>query len=112
MKFRRQNGRNRTKFIYIRSHFVQKRLNFVSTKNILNFDFVLGRKGREQPRTNPDGHLKIRFRSAKSMLKKNLANKIFGYLARCEQEICIWTLQIENFGSKWDENAEFDSAKI
>ena len=45
-------------------------------------------------------------------LKKNLANKIFGYLARCEEDFGIWTLQNQKFGSKWDENAEFHSAKI
>ena len=45
-------------------------------------------------------------------LKKNLANKLFEFLARCEEKICIQTLKIENFGSKEDENAEFDSAKF
>ena len=46
-------------------------------------------------------------------LKKNLANKIFGYFkARCEENFGIQTLPNQNFGSKFDENTEFDSAKI
>ena len=45
-------------------------------------------------------------------LKKNFANKIFGYLARCEGKFCTTTLKNKNFGSKWDENADTHSAKI
>ena len=44
-------------------------------------------------------------------LKKHF-EKYFGYLARCEGKLCIWTLKIENCWLKWDENAETDSAKI
>ena len=45
-------------------------------------------------------------------LKKNLANKIFRYLARCEGNFRITTLKIKQFGSKWHENADTHSAKI
>ena len=45
-------------------------------------------------------------------LKKNLANKIFGYLARCDGNFGTTTLKIKFFGSKLDQNAETDSAKI
>ena len=37
-------------------------------------------------------------------LKKNLANKIFGYLARCEGKFCTTALKIKNFESKLDPN--------
>ena len=37
--------------------------------------------------------------------------KYFGYLARCEENFGAWTLQNRNFGLKFDENAEIDSAK-
>ena len=38
--------------------------------------------------------------------------KYFGYLARCEGKFRTTTLQNTKFGSKWDENTEFHSAKI
>ena len=50
-----------------------------------------------------------------SKLKKNLTSKIFGYLARCEEDLILaWPFKIEilNFWSKFDENADIDSAKI
>ena len=36
----------------------------------------------------------------------------FGYLARCEGKFCTTTLNNQNLASKWDENADTDSAKI
>ena len=38
--------------------------------------------------------------------------KYFGYLARCEEDFGTYTLQNQNFGSKFDENAKIDSAEI
>ena len=38
--------------------------------------------------------------------------KYFGCLARCEANFCSITLKNQNFGSKLNENAEIDSAKI
>ena len=38
--------------------------------------------------------------------------KYFGYLARCEGNFCIQTIQNRNFGSKFGGNAEIDFAKI
>ena len=38
--------------------------------------------------------------------------KYFGYLARCDRNFGTTTLKIQNFGSKLDQNAETDSAKI
>ena len=47
----------------------------------------------------------------KSNVEEKLG-KYFGYLARCEGKFGTTTLKNKNFGSKWDENTEFDSAKI
>ena len=48
----------------------------------------------------------------RSRVVEETFRKYFGYLARCDGKFGIQTLKIENFGSKWDENAEFDSAKF
>ena len=43
---------------------------------------------------------------------RKIWNKLFGHLARCKGKFCTTTLKNKNFGSKWDENTDNDSAKI
>ena len=50
--------------------------------------------------------------SSSTWLKKKLASKIFGYLARCEAKFCTTTLKNRNLNSKLDQNTETDAAKI
>ena len=58
-------------------------------------------------RTRRRGSAAVEEKFGKLILKSD-----FGYLARCEGQICTTTLKNETFVSKLDENAEPDSAKI